>query len=509
MDYTLLKKLSRKELESAIPLGFKFKLCPWDHQLAAWLAAISEPGFNVWLDLGTGKTKVAIDTVRFVQKFEQRKLCTLVVCLDSAVGNWLDEIHLNSNDSAVAIKPDNFDDITIDNKERRFRLLEGKGFFVINYESLQHLLTTKRPSRLKIVNGHEKLINKRVPDPAAMRRLLKLKFDAIIIDESHRIKSIDTLNYKIISRLALDIPVRLLLTGTPYGKSLLGIWSQYFIADFGQTYGQRFSEFRSKYFKDKGYFGPDWKVTKEGRKAIEAKLFTRAIRYSEAEIKDMPPKVYRELKFNLSKEQQTKYDDAENREGEFNLLNNRSMIFRQICSGIIVSTDYVFDENPKLKLLHDLLESVADEHKVVVFHQFIMESVLILKLLKKMKLKYCTLNGSTKDKYTEYKRFETDNDSRVMVAHPLSGGASINLNVARYCVFFSNDHSPINRAQCEKRIHRGDIKESRFYYDLLANNSIEVSMHAALKRNIDLFSKAMDGKRWKKVLKGELDEKAY
>lgn len=505
MDYAALKALDRDKLESLVPDGFKFKMPPWDHQLAAWLAAISETGFNVWLDLGTGKTKVAIDTVRFAQWCCGRKLRTLVVCLDTAVGNWLDEIKMNSSDRCVAVKPaGTFEGEEIDNKERRFRLLEGDGFFVINYESLQHLLTAKKPSRIKIVNGKEKLINKMAPDSSAMRRLLDLGFDAIICDEAHKIKDTNTLNYKIIARLARDIGVRILLTGTPYGKSLLGIWSQYFIVDFGKTYGERFQEFRSRHFKDKGYFGPDWKVTMEGRKAIEAKLFDRAIRYSEAEIKDMPPKLYRELNFNLSADQQKQYNDAEEREGEFALLSNRSMLFRQICSGIIVSTGHIFKNNPKLKLLQDLLESVVDEHKVVIFHQFILESVLILGLLKKMKIKSCVLNGTSKDKYSEYKRFEVDDSSRVMVAHPLSGGSSINMNVARYCVFFSNDHSPINRSQCEKRIHRGDIKESRFYYDLLANNSIEISIHAALKRNIDLFSKAMDGKRWKKILKGKI-----
>jgi len=324
--------------------------------------------------------------------------------------------------------------------------------------------------------------------------------DGILV---HNCKSTDSLNYKMLVRLACDVPNRIMLTGTPYGKSLLGVWSQYYLADFGRTYGARYTEFRSKHFVDKGFFGPDWRVTKPGKQAIIAKLFTRAIRYHESEIKDMPPKVYRSLVFNLSAEQQTAYDDTTNYEGEYTFTENRSMIFRQICSGIIVSTGFIFKQNPKLRLLEDLLESVVDEHKVVIFHQFVLEAQLILQLLKKMKLNPCVLNGSTKDKYAEYKRFEVDSKARVMLAHPLSGGASINLNVARYCVFFSNGHSPIDRAQCEKRIHRGEIKESRFYYDLLANNTIEVSMLNALKRNLDLFGKTIDGKRWKRILKGQ------
>jgi len=489
-----------------VPKGFRFKLRPWDHQLAAFVATISEPGFNIWLDLGTGKTKVAIDTVRFSQHCHNRKLRALVVCLSSAVGNWIDEVKLNSDSRATAVRPPDDNSLSgQQHNECRWKLLEGNGFFVINYESLQRLLTYPKPHRVKIVNDEQKVINKLAPDPDAMHRLCKLGFDFLIIDEAHKIKNTDSLNYKIIARIAREVPDRMLLTGTPYGRSLLGIWSQYFVVDFGETFGRRFSDFRSAHFVDKGYFGPDWKVTKEGRKKIEAKLFNKALRYSEAEIKDMPPKVYRVLSFNLSAEQRSQYDDAENREGEYSFLENRGMLFRQICSGIVVSTDYIFSDNPKLKLLQDLLESVADEHKVVIFHQFTLEAKIILKLLKKMKLKHCVLNGSTKDKYAEYKRFEKDESSRVMLAHPLSGGASINLNVARYCVFFSNDHSPINRSQCEKRIHRGDIKDSRFYYDLLANNSVEVSIHRALKKDIDLFSKAMDKKRWRSVLKGEYE----
>jgi SNF2 family DNA or RNA helicase len=502
MNYFDLKKLSRKQLLEMVPNGFKFKLPPWDHQLAAFIAAISEDGFNVWLDLGTGKTKVAIDAVRFIEFCLGRPVRALVICLASAVGNWLDEIKLNSDMDCIAVRPDGSFGET---KEQRFRCMEGKGFFVANYESLQHMLTVRKPSRIKIVKGQEKVINKMAHDPTAMRRLMDLGFDALIVDEAHKIKSIDTLNYKIAARIAVDVGVRILLTGTPYGKSLLGIWSQYYIVDYGSTYGSRFTEFRSKYFVDRGYFGPDWKVTRDGRKAIESKLFTKAIRYNEAEIKDMPPKVYRVIGFNLSSEQRKAYDDASNKEGEFTFLENSSMIYRQICSGIIVSTNYLFKSNPKLKLLNDLVESVVDEHKIVIFHQFILESKIIIEMLKKLKVLYCVLNGSTKDKYAEYKKFEKEDKFRVMVAHPLSGGASINLNVARYCIFFSNDHSPINRSQCEKRIHRGEIKDSRFYYDLLANNTVEVSMHAALKRNLDLFSKAMNSKRWKKYLKGELD----
>ena len=48
-----------------VPSGFTFKTDPWKHQIASFLAAIANDGFLLALDLGTGKTKVAVDSCRY------------------------------------------------------------------------------------------------------------------------------------------------------------------------------------------------------------------------------------------------------------------------------------------------------------------------------------------------------------------------------------------------------------------------------------------------------------
>lgn len=506
MDYAVLKTLEREELEELVPEGFTFKRRPWRHQLASFLAVVANEGFNVWLDLGTGKTKVAIDSVRFLEEFVlRRKARIFVVCLNSAVENWGDEFELNSDMNVTLMRA--YTDPISTSTEKRFQMLQGYGAYIISYEGLRSMLTEKETRTFYSQRTEQKTTrNLLAPSTRLIRKFVSFKWDAIITDESHKIKNIQSLNYKLINRISKDINFRLNLTGTPYGKDYLGLWPQYFIVDRGETFCYPYSKWRQDHFEDVGKYGPDWRVTPEGKERIETDMWNKAIRVSEAEVKDMPPKVYREVYFDLTKEQRESYQNAMKKAGEHSNATNRSMIFRQICSGIIVNSNYRFKTNPKLKLLEELLESVVDEDKVVIFHEFIMEAELIHSLLKSMKVKFCQLNGQVKDKYKQIKTFETKDNYRVLTAHPYSGGSSINLNVARYCFFFSNNHSPIERQQCEKRIHRGEIKRTRFYYDLLAKGTIEVGIHKALKANVNAFEEVMNRDEYREFLEGNFRE---
>ena len=47
------------------------------------------------------------------------------------------------------------------------------------------------------------------------------------------------------------------------------------------------------------------------------------------------------------------------------------------------------------------------------------------------------------------------------VAHPASGGLSLNLIESRMAVFWSNDFNPESRSQAEDRIHRMGMDENK------------------------------------------------
>lgn len=333
-----------------------------------------------------------------------------------------------------------------------------------------------------------------------------------LVHNSHKLKTPSTLIFKICDMLSANIQYRYLLTGTPFHK-LLDIWAQYYIMDRGKTFGTSFLKFKRTYFEEKkryirraGIEISDWKVTPTGKRQIQSLMYSKAIRYDESEVHDMPGKVFETIRFNLSKEQRDDYIDimagVKGKSGK-RFSGNAFMTYRQICSGFIIRSNKIYKTNPKLDYLQSIIENIPDQDKVVIFYTFDLEYKAIAKLLKKMKIKFTMINGKVKNKYENNKLFQDNNKVRACITSIQSGSASIDLQAARYAVFYSLPQSIIDRKQAIKRIHRGKIKRTRFYYDLIAMNTIETSMHKSLKEGIDLFDEVMGQDRFLQVLKGK------
>jgi len=517
MNWNDLKLFTREELLEMVPDGFTFKTTPWTHQIAAFIAEISpEPneGLLSALDLGTGKTKVAIDCCRYWDR-GRGKIKVLVVCLNAAVENIRDEVYMHSDFTATCLRGNV--------KERWANIRRSRNFYIINFESLRGMLSSKVETVTKTIgpDGRDKFTrkNKMRPDLKLIDKLIKKKFDVLIIDESHLIKSPDSLNFKLMMRMSRKINNRILLTGTPFGNTLLDVWTQYFIIDFGKTYGTSISRYRLEYFEDKGWFGPDWRVTLEGKNEITKKLFTKAIRYEESEVDELPPKTFRTSNYHLSLEQRDAYNDlVEGIESEFLQIKeeeeelgcekdtgtvNRAMIFRQIVSGFVKRSEHTFKKNPKLDLFMDIVNEVVESHKVVVFTKFIRSQEMIEARLKKAKIEFRSLHGAIKDKYAHYNAFQKQDKYRVMVANIKSGGTSINLTAASYCIHFDIPDSVIDYKQSVKRVHRGGQANRCFFYCLLGRNTLEQAMYKNLQAGVDAFAKIMDRDSFVKALKGE------
>jgi SNF2 family DNA or RNA helicase len=65
------------------------------------------------------------------------------------------------------------------------------------------------------------------------------------------------------------------------------------------------------------------------------------------------------------------------------------------------------------------------------------------------------------DKPLHYWKDCETNPRVAFVAHPQSGGLSLNLTESRMSVFWSNDFNPESRSQAEDRIHRMGMDENR------------------------------------------------
>ena len=168
---------------------------------------------------GLGKSRQLIDAI--CQDVETGVLDgALIVCPNSIKSTWGEEIVRHSN-SRYAV----FDS---GRRARRLAFQSLKAiFYVINYEAV----AAELPS---------------------LRALLRFKRMALVLDESHRIKTPEARVTRAIHSLRADAVRRYIMTGTPVANKPEDLWAQYFFLDDGTTLGRTFDAFRSQFCTSEG-----------------------------------------------------------------------------------------------------------------------------------------------------------------------------------------------------------------------------------------------------------------
>lgn len=481
-DWSWIKDVSEEDLYNELK-DFTFKMKPRKHQLAAILIGITEPQFLFWLDMGLGKTFLILAIITHRKRLNQIKKTLVLVPNVVSIGNWGDEIEKHSDLTYTGL---------FGLKEERSILLKNEtDLDIINYMGLQALVCENIGGKMMIIL--EKL------EQFAQR------YDCLIGDESQNYKNIQSVTYKICNELSKRIYYRYGLTGTPFGRDAQDLWSQFFIADRGETLGQNITFYRQAFFtcKQNHWKGFDYKLIKELEPILHKKLQNKSIRYSEKEVDELPPKIYIPLYIDFTEHNLAYYKktvlEAISAKGNIQELEGCFTRLRQISSGFIQwredgEREVLFlDENPKLDTLINLIQSTREESKIVVFNEFIISGDLICEKLKDLKIKYSRLYGGTKDKIGAKDEFVKNKNCKVFVVNLQSGSTALNLQVANYIIFHESPVSPIVRQQAEKRCHRIGQKDKVFIYDLMMKGSIDIKISQYLKQGKDLFQSLIEG----------------
>lgn len=456
-------------------MTFKYKTEPFKHQ-AETLEAIKDLSYYaLFWEMGTGKTKMAIDWIRYKCYQKQQLLSTLVICPNIATDNWLDElgIHSYSKDQAV--------------------ILRGSGI-----KRAQQLLDARRP--IKVINFEGVL--------AIAKELLKYDFDVIIVDESQRIKNLYAKTTKAI--IKLKSRYRLILSGTPILNSPMDLFSQYLFLDKGLTFGNNIFGFRNTYFEDKNagfkakkqYF-PNYQVKDDMLPVIRDKMHKIADVRKKVDCLDLPPKVYKVYKLEMDTEMRKAYHEMEkelitfleeNPEQAMVAANAavKCMRLAQISSGYLsldeTGREVRLKTNHKLHAIKEILEELTPNHKVIIWAVFRNNIQMLQEELRQYNP--AVLYGDTIDKYAERVKFNEDPTCRVMIANPQTAKTAVNMVVADYAIYYSQNFSAENRWQSEDRCHRSgsEIHETITYIDLIYKGTIDEIIVSALKRKEELAS---------------------
>lgn len=339
----------------------------------------------------------------------------------------------------------------------------------------------------------------------------KQTFDLVGLDEAHYIKSRSSRRSKACLLLGSKAKYRYILTGTIISNGKLeDIWTPYTFLDCyyergyprSRIFGGAYKKFEDKYCILNMYHKPSSYIHVRELQNIIAEHCYRA---KKIDCLALPDKLPDEIvKVDLSEKKLYKKLATESAILEYEILADnplsRLIKLRQLCSGFIKLEDGTIIEtkNEKISILQELLEGFEDDKKIVIFAEFKYSIRKIEELLKKLKIKYVTLDGDQKDK-TIWRKFQTDKSIRVFIGQYQSANAGIDLFSSDTIIYYEPTTRSVVLEQSRDRIHRTGQTNKCSYIHLLTKGTVEVDIYRALAGYSDfsekLFTEYMDGYR--------------
>ena len=455
--------------------GAPFHTTPYAHQQQCYALGLAIDRLLLFLHPGTGKTKITLDIIA-ARNLDGRLAKRVLVLVPSPanVGAWGEEVRTHQPDFTYAplglerhIPAAKIIGCTY---PRFTRLMcDGKRRWQINYD------------RITAFANH---------------------FDAVVFDESTKIKNGKSLITQIAQEISWRMAFAVALTGTPFGRDPTDLFAQFLVVDGGVSFGKNLSMFHEAFFSaSRNYWrGVNWSLQKSREPDLRRAMRHRSVRYALEECLTLPKKTDIQIPVDLSGDARAYYDAMID---EIVADDDKQASFVRLCqvaTGFAVEKEddgkhVVIDfDNPKLEALSDLLVQIPADSKVLVFIWFVKSGDAVAAMLKKQKIGFEKLFGGIGDTaMAAVDSFKTDADKRVLIVNPQSGGYGLNLQIANYAIFYESPVSPIVREQAVDRIHRGGQTKPVFIYDIFARRTVEQKILTMVREGKDLLEAVMAG----------------
>jgi len=447
---------SIQKIEPKIPKQLEATLRPYQKEGFNWLCRLAhlEVGACLADDMGLGKTVQAIA----VLQDQSNKGPSLVIAPTSVCHNWINEIKR----FAPLLKTYFLGEL---DREKLVKRLKKQEIVICSYGLLQ--------------------ISKDL--------LTQLKWQIIILDEAQAIKNSTTKRAKIAYQLQSEFKIA--LTGTPIENHLGELWSLFRFINPGLLGTEKnfFQKFTIPIEKNND------KIAREALKKIIQPFILRRIKNDV--LKDLPPRIEKKLEIRLSDEETAFYealrqkalkniqemDNEQPGQKRVKILAEITKLRQACCHPVLVNPEIGLSSS-KLKHFERLLDDIlANEHKILIFSQFVRYLKIICDLLQKKEINYQYLDGSTTiKKRKQFIESFQNGEGDVFLLSLKAGGVGLNLTAADYVILLDPWWNPAVEDQAADRAHRIGQKKAVTIYRLINQHTIEekiISMHQ-YKRNL-------------------------
>ena len=476
---------------------YRYKTKPYAHQLTALKKSWAQKTYALFMEMGTGKSKVLVDNIAMLYDNGAIR-AALIIAPKGVYKNWNDiefPVHL----------PDHVDhtkvlwEATITKKKQAEldTLFDGKEELKILIMNVEAFSTTKgldfARSFLNIFLGRA----------------------LIGIDESTTIKSPTAKRTKNILKLGDLAKYRRILTGSPVTKSPLDLYSQCEFLDPYHLGHYSYYSFRARYAQmlDRNFGGRRVQIVGSYRNLGELtdKLEKFSYRVLKEDCLDLPEKIFTKRFVELTPEQKRIY--AQLKKLALATIDNKIMStvnvmtqlmrLHQVTCGTFKADDGTIKHlsNNRLTALMDCLEET--DGKVIIWATYREDIKKIVDSLKKAYGEASTVeyHGGVdatlrQEHIAQFQQVK--GPTRYFVGNPQTGGYGITLTAANTVIYFSNSYDLEKRLQSEDRAHRIGQTGSVTYVDLIAEKTIDEKIVKSLRDKIDIANEIMgeDLKNW-------------
>ncbi|MEY3206450.1 MAG: hypothetical protein RLZZ21_2781 [Planctomycetota bacterium] len=427
--------LLQPDLETILQADrLEFPRQPFPFQLDGMAFLVPRHGAVLADEMGLGKSMQAISSIRLLVRTGQGRR-VLVVCPKGLVSNWTRELADWAPELVVAV-------IEGDPQRRRWQWsLPDVPVKVANYE---------------VVVRDRDLVAE-----------LGLSFDLVVLDEAQRIKNRAGQTSKAVR--AITRQRSWALTGTPVENSaddLVGLFE---------------------------FVAPGHLSERMPPRAMGAAVADHILRRTKEKVlTDMPPRLNRDERIELTAEQRETYRRAEEegvlrladmgREATIQHVFELVLRLKQICN-----FDTATGESAKLDCLQAELEEVqASGRKALVFSQWVETLGRLEKSLARFGAIQYHGGMSTQARDQAIHRFRHDPKHSVLLLSYGAGAVGLNLQFSQYVFLFDRWWNPAIEDQAINRAHRigaaGAVTVTRF----LSVDTIEERIDEVLRKKRDL-----------------------
>jgi superfamily II DNA or RNA helicase len=445
----LAKALTQLQLQpTKIPKSFKASLRTYQQQGLDWLQALHAAGFGGVLadDMGLGKTVQALAHITALKAAKTLKHPALIVCPTSVLPNWQAELSKFAPSLSV----------------------------LLWHGAARKTLAPQIGEQDVILTSY----------PLLMRDIETFKdqpLSIIIHDEAQMLKNPKTAGFKAAKQL--QAVQTLAMTGTPVENQLTDAWSLMELVTPGLL--GTLDQFNRSVAKP---------ITRDNntqaKRFLARRLRPFMLRRTKDQVAgDLPPKSEIPVWIDLSDAQQAIYESMrllmqkKVREEIARVGLMRSHIIfldallklRQICCDprLLAGQDAKAEISAKLSRLMEMLpELLAEGRRVILFSQFTSMLDLIKPELNQRDIAFTEIRGTTKDRQTPVKEFQSGAVSLILVSLK-AGGTGLNLTAADTVILYDPWWNPAVEAQAIDRAHRIGQTKPVFVHRLIARGTIE------------------------------------